>query len=86
MTYFTGRFDASRIRRENRPANVVPIRPSVAQVNHDTAGQMLGALSNVELDTHIGILTAEHDLKRTALATVANSLARALNERSRRRG
>ena len=65
--------------------NVVELRP-VARVNDDTAGQMLASMSNVELDLHIAKIAEEHDIKRQALATVANSLARALNERNLRRG
>lgn len=67
------------------PTNVVPLRPC-AQVNEDAAGQVLAELTTIELDAHIQLLDADHKIKRAALATVANSLARALNERMRRRG
>jgi hypothetical protein len=83
----TGRFDAMAIRREHaRERNVVPIRPTVAQVNEDTAGKLLRALPDGELDAHIGTLQAEHTLKRAALRAAANALARALNEKLRRSG
>lgn len=84
MSYLnTGRFDATRIRREN--AKVVPIRPSCAQVNDDTAGQMLRELSDRELQAHVEVLDAEHFIKRSALRAAADALARALNEKLRRK-
>ena len=86
MTYFTGRYDASRIRRENQPSsNVVPIRPpSAAQVNVDTATQILRDLSDVDLEQHITALQDDHAIKRAALHMAADAFARALNEKVRR--
>lgn len=64
---------------------VVPIRP-IDQVNEDTAGQMLGQLSDRELDEHVQLLDADHKIKRAAYTAVATALARALNEQVKRRG
>jgi hypothetical protein len=84
MSYLdTGRFDAVRIRREN--AKVVPIRP-VDQVNEATAGQLLGELSDRELDEHVQLLDADHKITRAAYTADATALARALNEQVKRRG
>lgn len=87
MSYLdSGRFDAIAIRREHaREHKVVPIRPSCAKVNHDTAGQMLRELSDRELQAHVEALDAEHFIKRSALRAAADALARALNEKLRRK-
>ncbi len=63
---------------------VVPIRP-VDQVNEAAAGQMLGELTDRELDEHIQLLDADHKIKRAAYTAVATALARALNEQVCRR-
>lgn len=64
---------------------VTPIRP-IDQVNEQAAGQMLGDLTDRELDEHIQLLDADHKIKRAAYTAVATALARALNEQVKRRG
>lgn len=60
--------------------------PECALANEQAAGELLHGLTDVELAAHITILQADHKTKRHALYMSANALARALNERVRRRG
>lgn len=59
-------------------------RRECAQANEDTAAQMLRALSNAELTAHVEALDAEHRIKRAALQSASDALARALNEQWKR--
>lgn len=88
MNYLdTARFDARANRREHASERaVVAIRPTCAQVNDRAAGQLLGGLTDRELDEHVQLLDADHKIKRAAYTAVATALARALNEQVKRRG
>ena len=69
-------------------SNVLPFpkrTAACAQVNEDTAGQMLSGLTDRELEVHIQALHNEHNLKRAAYTAVASAFARALNEQVKRR-
>jgi Mg/Co/Ni transporter MgtE len=64
--------------RAIRKAN---LRDACAQVNEQTACQILAGMSDAELAEHIRQLDVEHAAKRAGLRATADALARALHER-----
>lgn len=80
--------DTFRLASEVHYDRVVPFRrrrTDCEQANEEAAGQMLSELTDRELDAHINALDAEHAMKRRVLQVAADALARALNERWRRK-